>query len=65
MANDPMSGTFYDLDGDRTTLQRLGVHEHWNNPMDKQYSQNLGKNKGIELASLTAKPKETPGINAP
>lgn len=27
----------------------LGVHEHWNNAEDKQYSRNLGKNEGIEL----------------
>lgn len=27
----------------------LGVHEHWNNPVDKQYSRNLGKKTGIEL----------------
>jgi hypothetical protein len=28
----------------------LGVHEHWNNPQDKQYSRNLdAKGSGIEL----------------
>ena len=27
----------------------LGVHEHWNNPVEKKYSRNLGKGKGIEL----------------
>lgn len=27
----------------------LGVHEHWNNPKDRQYSRNLGKDEGIEL----------------
>jgi hypothetical protein len=30
-------------------LSSLGVFEHWNNPTDKQYSRNLGKNGGIEL----------------
>jgi hypothetical protein len=25
------------------------VHEHWNNAVDKKYSRNLGKEKGIEL----------------
>jgi hypothetical protein len=30
------------------------VHEHWNNPIDKQYSRNLGTGQGIELVSLTA-----------
>ena len=24
------------------------VHEHWNNPVDKQYSRNLGTGDGIE-----------------
>ncbi len=27
----------------------LGVFEHWNNPVDKKYSRNLGKKEGIEL----------------
>ena len=30
----------------------LGVHEHWNNPTDKQYSGNLGKGAGIELVPV-------------
>ena len=30
----------------------LGVHEHWNNPVDKQYSRNLGTGNGIELVSI-------------
>lgn len=30
----------------------LGVHEHWNNPQDKQYSRNLGDSEGIELIFL-------------
>jgi hypothetical protein len=45
---------FYDPDhkGNVTRLQSLGVHEHWNNPVDKQYSRNLGTGKGIELIKL-------------
>jgi hypothetical protein len=27
----------------------LGVHEHWNDPVEKKYSRNLGKKEGIEL----------------
>jgi len=50
LANDPPSGVFYDPEGDGTRLQSLGVHEHWNNPLDKQYSRNLGADEGIELA---------------
>ena len=30
----------------------LGVHEHWNNPADKQYSKNLGTGEGIELVKI-------------
>ncbi len=49
LAHDPPSGTLYDPDGDSTPLRSLGVHEHWNNPADRQYSRNLGTGKGIEL----------------
>ncbi len=52
-ANDPPSGTFYDPDGNGTDLNSLGVHEHWNNALDKQYSRNLGIDNGIELVSVT------------
>ena len=51
MAHDPCSGTFYDPDGTSLGLQSLGVHEHWNNATDKQYSRNLGTGDGIELIS--------------
>ena len=30
-------------------LVSLGVHEHWNNPVDRRYSRNLGTGAGIEL----------------
>jgi Secretion system C-terminal sorting domain len=30
----------------------LGVHEHWNNMTDKQYSRNLGTGSGIELVGV-------------
>ncbi|MBN2103082.1 hypothetical protein JW835_03480, partial [bacterium] len=36
-------------EGDGTRLSSLGVHEHWNNAADKQYSRNLGTGEGIEL----------------
>jgi hypothetical protein len=54
LANNPPSGTFYDPGKTGTRLASLGVHEHWNNPIDKQYSRNLGLNQGIELVPLTA-----------
>ncbi|HET9571168.1 MAG TPA: DUF362 domain-containing protein [Bacteroidales bacterium] len=50
MANHPLSGTFYDPERDGTRVAgSLGVLEHWNNPIDKKYSRNLGNGKGIEL----------------
>jgi len=47
------SGTLYDPERDGTKLTSLGVHEHWNNATDKQYSRNLGTGNGIELISAT------------
>jgi hypothetical protein len=55
LANDPCSGTFYDPEADGNSLASLGVHEHWNNPTDKQYSCNLGTGGGIELISFESK----------
>jgi len=50
-ADNPPSGTFYDPDKDGTAMESLGVHEHWNNSSDKQYSRNLGTENGtgVEL----------------
>ena len=45
-------GIVYDPDNSGTPIPSLGVHEHWNNPINKQYSRNLGKNYGIELVSI-------------
>ena len=42
-------GFVYDPEKDGTALTSLGVHEHWNNAVFKQYSRNLGKDEGIEL----------------
>jgi hypothetical protein len=55
MADNPPSGTFYDPDhkGNVSRLKSLGVYEHWNNPVDKQYSRNLGTGNGIELIKLS------------
>jgi len=54
LADNPPSGAFYDPDADGVSLASLGVHEHWNNPIDKQYSRNLGTGDGIELTSPAA-----------
>ncbi len=54
LANDPCSGTFYDPDhaGNVRRLESLGVHEHWNNPIEKRYAGNLKPGTGIELILL-------------
>ncbi|MCH5374025.1 MAG: DUF362 domain-containing protein, partial [Planctomycetes bacterium] len=51
LAGNPPSGTFYDPDHAQPEqrLASLGVHEHWNNPLEKKYSRNLGIGDGIEL----------------
>jgi hypothetical protein len=49
LADDPPSGTFYDPEADGVRMESLGVHEHWNDPLHKQYSRNLGTGAGIEL----------------
>jgi len=43
------TGIIYDPEKDGTPIGSLGVHEHWNNAVDKQYSRNLKTGKGIEL----------------
>jgi len=44
----------YDPENDGTPLPSLGVHEHWNNPVEKAYTQNLGTGEGIELIARDA-----------
>jgi hypothetical protein len=46
------AGIVYDPDHSGKPLASLGVHEHWNNAEKKQYSRNLGLEKGIELISI-------------
>jgi hypothetical protein len=45
-------GLVYDPDNSGKPLPSLGVHEHWNNAVNKQYSRNLGKQTGIELVAI-------------
>ncbi len=49
LADNPLSGTVYDPERDGRTLKSLGVMEHWNNPDEKLYSRNMGRDYGIEL----------------
>jgi hypothetical protein len=52
----------YDPEGDGTVLESLGVHEHWNNATDKQYSRNLGNDVGIELIKVDGSQSNPTGI---
>jgi len=64
-------GINYDPDNSGKAISSLGVHEHWNNAVNKQYSRNLGKSYGIELISIPAMitgknaPKMVPQTNIP
>jgi hypothetical protein len=61
LADKAPSGTVYDPSQEGKPVASLGVHEHWNNATDKQYSRNLGKREGIEL---TTWPKGAPRQSA-
>lgn len=52
LAQRPPSGTRYAPAGHGTSLRSLGVHEHWNNPEQKQYTRNLKTGAGIELVTV-------------
>jgi Carbohydrate binding module (family 6)/Domain of unknown function (DUF362) len=54
----PPSGTFYDPAKTGIRLASLGVHEHWNNSINKQYSRNLDPvhGTGVELVAITLPP---------
>lgn len=47
------AGITYDPEDDGTPIQSLGVYEHWNDPVNKQYSRNLKTGNGIELLLVT------------
>jgi hypothetical protein len=52
-------GFEYNPDG-TGILKSLGVHEHWNNAQEKQYSRNLGTGSGIELNQVSGKMVSAP-----
>jgi hypothetical protein len=64
-ADNPPSGALYDPERDGIAMASLGVHEHWNNPTDKQYTRNLGTGDGIELVYLATGegPLEVPALS--
>jgi hypothetical protein len=53
LADNPPSGTVYGYEpnGVQKRFSSLGVHEHWNNPIEKKYTRNLGTGNGIELVA--------------
>jgi len=55
-------GITYDPEDDGTPIPSLGVHEHWNNPTDRQYTRNLNTGEGIELIYIDNNPTSAPGI---
>lgn len=48
-------GVTYDPDNSGIPVPSLGVHEHWDNPLNKNYSRNLGRNQGIELVKVQSR----------
>ncbi len=45
-------GIFYDPEDTGNPISSLGVHEHWNNTTEMQYSGNLGTASGIYLVKI-------------
>ena len=45
-------GIKYDPNGTGQYVASLGVHEHWNDAVNKQYTRNLGTGNGIELMEI-------------
>jgi len=57
-------GIQYDPEDDGTILKSLGVHEHWNNETDKEYSDNLtGISGGIHLVSVPSSLVQTKAVD--
>ncbi|MBN2019866.1 MAG: DUF362 domain-containing protein [Sedimentisphaerales bacterium] len=53
----PDSGVTYDPADDGGLTESLGVHEHWDNAIDKQYSRNLDPVSGTGIELVTAPPE--------
>ncbi|MGD1030931.1 MAG: DUF362 domain-containing protein [Opitutaceae bacterium] len=65
LANNPPSKIVYDPDKSGKPLASQGVHEHWNNAADRQYSRNLGTGPGIELVSLNPAAGTAVAVSSP
>lgn len=64
LAGNPPSSIFYDPENDGTKLKSLGVHEHWNDALNKQYTRNLQSGEGIELKYIDGTTSATTSIKA-
>jgi len=53
---DPCSGTNYDPNNDGGLTESQGVHEHWNNATDMQYTKNLDPINGTGIELVTNPP---------
>lgn len=51
LASAPPSGAAY-RDGAGNPVESLGVHEHWNNSVERLYSRDRGESEGIELVRI-------------
>ena len=62
LADNPPSGTFYAPNNNGVRLASLGVHEHWNDANNKQYTRNLDpvNGTGIELSIVWSETGPTP-----
>ncbi|MDZ7743358.1 MAG: DUF362 domain-containing protein [Bacteroidota bacterium] len=45
-------GIIYDPEDDGIIITSLGVHEHWNDSLHKEYTRNLGTGNGIDLVKV-------------
>ncbi len=51
-SNNWAPGIHYDPEKDGVKLFSIGVHEHWNDAIHKQYTRDLGTGNGIELIKI-------------
>ncbi len=49
------AGIKYDPDSNGVHVKSIGVHEHWNDAIDKQYTRNLKTGNGMELLHIEQK----------
>ncbi|MCA1744299.1 MAG: T9SS type A sorting domain-containing protein, partial [Bacteroidales bacterium] len=53
----------YDPNDDGVLIPSMGVHEHWNNPVERLYSRNLGMGDGIEMIFIDGVQDPVTGVH--